>query len=407
MPKIAYMQKNISDDRLVVIAQANKILDAYEEQGFDLTLRQLYYQFVAHDMFPDDRRWRQVGNNRWGHDPNGTKNADPNYKWLGDIVSDGRMCGLIDWERIEDRTRNLKRQSAWTSPAGMIESAFRSYHRDRWEGQPCRVELWCEKEALIGIFARVCEEWDVPYFACRGYVSISEAWRAAQRLIRYRREGQVPVILHFGDHDPSGVDMTRDIRDRLATFGVKMDLRRLALNMDQVEQYNPPPNPAKLTDARAKGYIAEYGDESWELDALDPATLTGLAKDAVHKFLDVGKWKTTIAQEVVERSELRTLQKGWEKVSGFMRKKFDAQLVETRREVSELDEYEVELEALDGTKGVKKEKLQIFENDEPDDDDFEDCESCGASTLIVELARNEKKTGYRVCDPCAEDENGG
>ena len=76
-------------------------------------------------------------------------------------------------------------------------------------------------------------------FACRGYASQSEQWRAGKRLANYLRANQRVVILHLGDHDPSGIDMTRDNDDRLSMFArsSRVELKRVALNMDQVEQY--------------------------------------------------------------------------------------------------------------------------------------------------------------------------
>ena len=66
--------------------------------------------------------------------------------------------------------------------------------------------------------------------------------------------------------------MTRDIQERLQLFtGQDIEVRRLALNIDQIKRYNPPPNPAKLTDSRATAYVREYGNDSWELDALSLA----------------------------------------------------------------------------------------------------------------------------------------
>ncbi len=116
------------------------------------------------------------------------------------------------------------------------------------------------------MFEPICEELDVPYFSCRGYTSQSEMWAAAQRLLGYiwAKQRQHVTILHFGDHDPSGIDMTRDIRERLSLFcgGEGFAVRRIALNMDQVRQYDPPPNPAKLTDTRVDAYLRKYGDDS-------------------------------------------------------------------------------------------------------------------------------------------------
>lgn len=309
MPKIAYIEKRMGSDRLAVVDQANEILDEYAEQGYDLTLRQLYYQFVARGLLPNNIQ---------------------SYKRLGDIINDARLCGLIDWARIEDRTRNLVRQSSWTSIEGMIESAADSYHIDRWSTQPYRVEVWFEKEALSGIFERVCTELDVPYFACRGYVSQSEAWRAAMRLTKYRRDNQSTVILHFGDHDPSGVDMTRDIGARLETFRVPVTIERLALNMDQVEQYNPPPNPAKTTDARAKGYIKIYGNESWELDALDPTTLANLVRESVDQFRDMDRWNEVAELERDHRAILLATKAAWPDVDGYLREE-QTELIESCR----------------------------------------------------------------------------
>ncbi len=368
--KIKYRTKKISADRLAVIAQANQILDEYAAQGFDLTLRQLYYQFVARDIIP---------------------NSQKSYKRLGDIIDDGRMCGLVDWNRIEDRTRNLQKLSAWSSPAGMIESAFNSYHRNRWANQPNRVEVWCEKEALIGIFARVCDEWDVPYFACRGYVSQSEMWRASMRLREYAQEGQRPVILHFGDHDPSGIDMTRDIGARLKTFRMPMKIERLALNMDQVDAYKPPPNPAKTTDARFDGYVVKYGHKSWELDALQPSVLTALVEKAIHQYRDPDKWRETVEREIEERALLKATKSAWPDVEGFLRKKRGELVESSKQSLTEMDDYQAELDTPASGELVEE------------TEDNEECERCGNETFVDELERNEDDIGERVCDSCAAD----
>src|SRR5262249_10346260 len=157
-------------------------------QGYNLTLRQLFYQFVSRDLIPNNVR---------------------SYKRLGSIINDARLAGLIDWSAIEDRTRNLHELPCWRTPAGIIRSCAQQYRTDLWAKQENRVEVWIEKEALAGVFERVCDELRVPFFSCRGYTSQSEMWVAGHRLKRIIDAGQRPVILHFGDHDPSGMDMTR------------------------------------------------------------------------------------------------------------------------------------------------------------------------------------------------------
>lgn len=265
MPMVKYREQRFSTKTHVLIKHANAIIDEYRKQGYDLTLRQLYYQFVSRDLL---------------------KNTHKEYKRLGSVINDARLAGLIDWYAITDRTRGLHRLSHWDGPAYIIEASASSFRVDLWEGQATRVEVWIEKEALAGVFARVCDRWDVPFFSCRGYTSQSEMWIAAQRLIDIEQKGTETVILHFGDHDPSGMDMTRDIIDRLKLFGSSVKVERLALNMDQIEQYAPPPNPTKMTDVRADAYVAEFGEESWELDALEPAVLAQLVDDRLGDIVD-------------------------------------------------------------------------------------------------------------------------
>jgi hypothetical protein len=310
MPKICYVKKKFRSNSLEMINSINAVINRYKRQGLVLTLRQLYYQFVSKDLFPDDRTWSLSGD-KWKRDPNGTKNAEPNYKWLGDIVNNGRLAGLIDWEAIEDRTRNLHRLSSWGNPNQIVDACANQYRRDLWENQPHYVEVWVEKEALSGVFITTCNLLRVPLFACKGYVSQSEQWSAAQRLAKKNN----PVILHFGDHDPSGIDMTRDITSRLTLFGAAVEVRRIALNMDQIQAYNPPPNPAKSSDTRYRAYQEEFGDESWELDALDPAVLRDLVSENVSIFRDEDQWKKDLAQEEDEKASIQIVSKWWGKAS--------------------------------------------------------------------------------------------
>jgi hypothetical protein len=329
--KIRYQQLNLRPDSLKIVAEANAILSEYARRGIVVTLRQLYYQFVARDIIP---------------------NRQSEYKRLGSIVNDARLAGLIDWNYLQDRTRNLNSLSHWDNPAGIIESAAQSYHRNLWAGQGNYVEVWIEKDALIGVIESVCQEFDVPYFSCRGYTSQSEMWGAGQRLLTHARDRQHVHIVHLGDHDPSGKDMSRDIADRLREFmthhlirdfmrGQKLEeeepakekqiqacdaavipflpqIDRVALNMDQVEQYNPPPNPAKITDSRAGAYIEEFGAESWELDALDPDVLTDLIRGAIESRLDRALWTEQKEQQERERAILTKTSRNWARVATFV-----------------------------------------------------------------------------------------
>jgi hypothetical protein len=300
MPKIQYKSIKMRAASLAIVEKCNAVLAKYEAAGYDMTLRQLYYQLVAADEIP---------------------NTPASYNNLGSLVNDARLAGLIDWDLLVDRTRNLQSIGHWESPSSIMAAVASQYATDKWSSQSYRPEVWIEKEALAGVFERICNELDVPFFACRGYTSQSEMWRAARRLASYERNGQSPIILHFGDHDPSGVDMTRDIIDRLALFMGGVEVNRLALNMDQVDLYAPPPNPAKITDSRATVYIQKFGRESWELDALEPDVLADLVREAITNLLDPAEWQTAVDLETKDRETLQAISTNFRDVRDHARQR--------------------------------------------------------------------------------------
>lgn len=318
MPYIKYIDRNFQPATLHVIRMANQIMQEYDAEGYILTVRQIYYQFVRRDWFPEERRWKKV-DGKWRRDANGSKNAEPNYKWLQGILTDGRMAGLIDWALIEDRTRKLHHLPTWATPEAMMQSAVDWYLVPKWGDQESRVEVWIEKEALSGVFQRVCDELEVPLFACRGHPSVSSLWRAVEeRFLKYENEGQVVYVLHFGDHDPSGIDMTRDLEAKFDTFGSTAVIWRVALNMEQIQVWNPPPDPAKKTDSRYKRYRREYGEWCWELDALEPSQLAALVRTNVMKLRDEELWAPHVEEEEFNRSVLEAVRDSWDSVVEFL-----------------------------------------------------------------------------------------
>ncbi|MEQ8653273.1 MAG: hypothetical protein RIC87_12490 [Kiloniellales bacterium] len=282
--KEAFITKRFQQKTLDLIAQANSIIDSYLAQGFVLTLRQLYYQFVARDLM---------------------ENAKKSYEHLGRVVSDARLAGMIDWDAIEDRGRFLRGLDYQASPENAVVELRDAYRINPWDDQPYRPEVWVEKEALIGMIGSICDPFRVNYFACKGYNSQSEQWRAGQRFDYYAALGQTPLVLHLGDHDPSGLDMTRDNQERLQMFaGFTVEVRRLALNFDQIERYRPPPNFAKESDTRFAEYAARYGMDSWELDALAPPVIRDLITSEIDGLIDHDRWAASMAKEQAHREEL-------------------------------------------------------------------------------------------------------
>lgn len=310
MSKIRYAVQRFTDAGLAVVAEAERICNDYADQGYQLTLRQLYYRFIAGDLFPESRRDPVLG----------TKNTERNYKWLGDLVSNGRVGGLIDWSHITDRTRipDIEDQG-WSSPESMLLSAARGYVIPHWTGQPERVEVWVEKEALGQVIRQAAGAWDVSSFACKGSPSTSAMHDAARRLRRYEDQGIKCTVIYLGDHDPTGIDISRDIQDRLALFRCSARVDRIALNMDQVLELNPPPSPVKVTDSRTNGYIEQFGtDECWELDALEPAALDAMIQAAIQEHLDTGLRQARLDREENERAQLTAVHENWAVVLEFM-----------------------------------------------------------------------------------------
>ncbi|MBR2689227.1 MAG: hypothetical protein IKE42_15345 [Aquamicrobium sp.] len=283
MTLIRYIEKKFRSSSLQTIEQANSILEEYAGDGYTLTLRQLYYQFVARGLI---------------------ENSDKSYDNLGGLISDARLAGLVSWTAIEDRGRTCRRPYVQESIAGALAEIQEAYSPDLWSDQENYIEIWVEKDALINVIERPADRWQIAYLACKGYLSSSEAWRAGQRFIEAGDAGKKLHLIHLGDHDPSGIDMTRDNGSRLDLFGAQVEVHRIALNMDQVQAYTPPPNPAKVTDSRAKEYIQRFGKTSWELDALEPAVLARLIDDKVRELLDVGSFNAALARREEERSAL-------------------------------------------------------------------------------------------------------
>ncbi|EHP6529273.1 hypothetical protein KMW44_000345 [Listeria monocytogenes] len=290
MSKIVYKEMRFRADSLALIEKVNQIIKEYHRQGYELTLRQVYYQLVANGII---------------------ENKERSYKNLGSLISNARLAGLIDWNAIVDRTRFLRGFNYETSPEDAIERLSQRYGTDPWAGQKNHVEVWVEKDALVDIVGQASNKLNVDYFSCRGYVSQSAMFRSARRLADWRLAGKDITILHLGDHDPSGIDMSRDIEERLATFEIFPDVKRIALNMDQVDEYTPVPNPTKLSDSRAADYISQFGYESWELDALQPRIIDDLISGHINPLIDWDLMESVKEECEEERRQLETVSYHW------------------------------------------------------------------------------------------------
>lgn len=272
---------HLSKSNKIRLDQINVIVEEYHEQGYKLTLRQLYYQLVSRDIIP---------------------NKVEEYAKLSTILVKGRMAGLVDWDAIEDRVRFPKIPYYASGVEGAISDITHQYRLDRMRDQNVYIEVWVEKDALSGVISRVTEKYHIRLMVNRGYSSATAMHDAAERIIESQK---LAYILYLGDHDPSGMDMIRDIRSRLLGFNAGVTVIPVALTDEQIEKYNPPPNPAKISDPRATKYIEKYGVSSWEVDALTPIVLNNLIAKEIQLLIDHQKYRNLLIQEEIDISRLK------------------------------------------------------------------------------------------------------
>lgn len=260
--EIKFGKKNI-----ILLEDIKEVLEEYEIKEIRVTLRQLYYQLVSRNIL---------------------QNETKEYSKLSSLLTKARYAGEIDWRLIEDRLRIPRKPVTFENIEELIENAVIWYKLDRWSNQECYVEVWTEKDALSSIIAPITDKWQILLSVNRGYASASSMHESSERFLK--KDTKENLILYLGDHDPSGLDMIRDINERLYEFGVNVNVHPIALTRNQIEKYNPPPNPAKISDPRAKWYLENFGNKSWEVDALRPEVLEELIETNILKYLDVEKY---------------------------------------------------------------------------------------------------------------------
>lgn len=326
-----------------------EIVKDYIKQGYRLTLRQLYYQLVTKNYIP---------------------NHDTAYKKISSLKDDLCYSGKMDWDAIEDRGRVPYLPYAVDGVDDAIKDTIDTYRLDRQKTQDVCVELWSEKDAISGILKRVTNKYHIKLCINKGYTSSSAVYSAYNRFAEKINAGQKVIVLYFGDHDPSGLDMVRDIEDRLLFMlskgkAISLDdaqkyhedmgheihdldisekqfkvlnnadrgsngyddavdayhssmkrvylkgkelftVKHIGLTKEQIKRFNLPPNPAKITDPRANGYIKLHGKTSWEVDALPPAELVAIVERHIKEEIDINGYNEVLAEEQKDIKKLKT-----------------------------------------------------------------------------------------------------
>jgi hypothetical protein len=258
-----------------VVEAAREVFKQYDTS---ITLRQLYYRLVSRHLI---------------------ENTMNSYKRLSRIMVKAREQGDVPLNCLEDRSRRILGrgdrgyESAEKYLKNKIEAlheSWRSFTMPMWDEQSYYVIISLEKDALSRLVSRIANKYSVHTFPTRGYPSFSYVQRMAG-YIQQRLKGKMTILLYFGDFDPSGIDIERNLSKRLDRYGAEdFIVRRIALTHAQIKEYNLPPIPVKRSDARAEGFLTEYGDYAVELDALDPNILQELVEESIYSYIDKTKW---------------------------------------------------------------------------------------------------------------------
>lgn len=291
---ICYIPKDFNAKDMETIAKINHILDEMTSQGFpQVGVRRIHYEGVTKNWWP---------------------NTVSNYNRLIRVVTEARDAGLVSWTAIEDQERQLMGINTFDSPAQLLQDAKSRFALDLWHNQDWRPEVWVEKKGQNRMIGRICNKLRVDFFATKGYNSATEMWRGAQRLKDYVHKGQRPIIFYLGDHDPSGLDMVRDVRERVSLYaGTPITVVQICLTYAQTQELALPENPVKVradgefADSRAKAYVAQYGDKSWELEALPASFLSEQIEHHILQIRDPDLWDEAVQEEVNDKRRMDDL----------------------------------------------------------------------------------------------------
>ena len=257
-------------------------LDIFQQYDTAITLRQLYYRLVSRLLIP---------------------NTINSYKRLSRIMVKAREDGDVPINCLEDRSRRVlgrgdmgynSAEEYLKKKITTLQDSWKSFTMPMWDDQPKNVMISLEKDALSRLVSREANRFSVRTFPTRGYPSFSFV-QEMSRYITNQLGGKPTVVLYFGDFDPSGVDIERDLSERLERYGAKsFTVQRIALTDDQIKKYRLPPMPVKMSDARADSFLEEHGDRAVELDALDPNLLQTTVRKAIVKNINMRKWNSRV-----------------------------------------------------------------------------------------------------------------
>lgn len=271
-------------------ALAEAITAVFDEFEGSMSTRQVFYQLVSSGAVENHQR---------------------EYDRTQRLLVDMRRDGEIPFERVVDRTRQKHQRAGWRGVSDLLTAASTQYRRSFWSDQRVAVQVACEKQALEGIFGEVVDEFGASLWTLRGYTSESFAFEWASEISELVAAGKDVRVFFFGDHDPSGLGIEEDARDKLTRHGALFDWERRGLLTEDFERFDLVNVPVKPTDSRARRYLDEHGDRAAELDALRPDELRARIRTAITEHVDPEQWAANQRAEDAERASLHLVSTNW------------------------------------------------------------------------------------------------
>jgi hypothetical protein len=261
-----------------LIEQAAKVL----ADESPMTIRQLFYRLVSITA---------IENNRG------------DYQRVSTALTKGRNDGRIDFDWIVDRSRPEYTPNVFEDAAEYARVVSKGYRKDYWQLQPHRVEMWCEKDSVIGSIEDLTNKLGVTVRVTRGFVSTTKAHDLARAI---GGSNKPMTVFYLGDHDPSGRQIESDLSERIRGYGAKFTIERLAIHAADIAKFKLPPLRVKESDSRAAGFLRRYSNKCVELDALPPNELRRRIEEAVTAMLNRNLWDRAV---MVEQEELASIQR--------------------------------------------------------------------------------------------------
>lgn len=361
MARVKYVNKTFQDEKAALVDPIQQVFDEYAAQGYLLNARAIAYRLEGQGII---------------------RKTEESFQRVETVAKEGRDMGLFDWDGLPvDSARALRDYAMWANEAARIASAARNHLTDKWARQENRVEVWAEKEGLLGIIRGACEDEDVPFRALTGYDAIGALREGARRSMARSARGRflmraqdryanglerinrfylalvnmdeseiaeeameyykalqpiwmeelgrdVPeqhtTILYIGDHDPSGMNITETVRRDLLKYGAHdFTVRRIAITCEETCENEDPElhsAPAKVTDARHRNYVQQHGTtDAWEVESLEPAVLAGRVTAAIQEWRDENAWEEAIEAEEEQRENIALVAERWDDVIAYLR----------------------------------------------------------------------------------------